>query len=166
MSDRTIGRAVARHKERVSLVLSCVIAYPVPITERNTESTSTLRLPQRQYWLHGDVVILFSCLEELRAVNDAGRNEPWRIGRAAYFYQLRTPQSRDFLAFHWHPETSGPVQFLHLHASSDTAPLSHKTHVPTGFVSLGAVVRLLIAEFGVPPLRDDWQTLVSDEGYA
>jgi hypothetical protein len=32
-----------------------------------------------------------------------------------------------------------------------------KVHLPTGLVSLQAFVRMLIAEFGVRPLRADWQ---------
>lgn len=93
-------------------------------------------------------------------MSDAGRNGPWRIQLAAYAYKLSTVRNEELLAFHWHPEATPPVSFPHLHVRSDVAPLSHKTHVPTGHVSLADVVRLLIVEFGVPPLRDDWQAIL------
>ncbi len=32
-----------------------------------------------------------------------------------------------------------------------------RLHLPTGQVSVAGFVRMLIAEFGVTPLRDDWQ---------
>lgn len=163
MDDRTSLQAITRYKGSVSLLLSCVISQPVPLVERQTDTVWALRLPQRRYWLRGDHTLLFSNLEEFRVVSDGGKNGPWRVERTAYFYQLYASRSEELLGFHWHPETPGPTQFPHLHAASDTAPLSHKTHVPTGFVSLGAVVRLLITEFGVPPLRDDWQTTLGNE---
>lgn len=33
-------------------------------------------------------------------------------------------------------------------------------HIPTGFVTLADIVRLLIAEFGVEPRRSDWQRVL------
>lgn len=79
------------------------------------------------------------------------------------YYTLVNAERVQFLAFHWHPRVPGPATHPHLHVRSDAAPLSHKTHVPTGRVSLADVVRLLIVEFGVPPLREDWQIVVSNE---
>jgi hypothetical protein len=38
----------------------------------------------------------------------------------------------------------------------------HRAHIPTGIISLPAVIRLAISEFGVTPLRDDWQVRLAD----
>jgi hypothetical protein len=35
-------------------------------------------------------------------------------------------------------------------------------HFPTGHVSLGSVARLLIEEFGVAPLRPNWQAVLRE----
>ena len=71
--------------------------------------------------------------------------------------------------FHWHPDPIVPAPAIpHLHVSaqlivpnpanaSDTLPLD-KLHLPTGYVTLPAVVRMLIEEFGVRPLTATWQT--------
>jgi hypothetical protein len=70
------------------------------------------------------------------------------------------------LSFHWTPEAVEPnaVTFPHLHVgralTADQAAIRlsdfHKAHIPTGHVSMVAVVRLAITEFGVTPLRPDW----------
>ncbi|HEY7034197.1 MAG TPA: hypothetical protein VH482_22855 [Thermomicrobiales bacterium] len=63
---------------------------------------------------------------------------------------------------------TGLVTFPHLHIGrAMTAGQSairprdiHKAHIPTGYVSLPAVVRLAIAEFGVTPLRANWEEIL------
>ena len=66
----------------------------------------------------------------------------------------------------WHPSSAHPEfhQHPHLHIGAELvrpglqiAPKDvHKVHVPTGYVTLPMFVRMLIEEFGVEPLRDDW----------
>lgn len=87
--------------------------------------------------------------------------ERWRI--VGYDYALLDRHRRELLAFHWHPTSAlSPVSTPHLHVSArltvprpgadpESLPLD-KRHLPTGHVSLPAVVRMLIAEFGVQPL--------------
>jgi hypothetical protein len=41
------------------------------------------------------------------------------------------------------------------------AVFSSKAHVPTGRVSLESVIELLIQDFGVVPLRPDWQAALA-----
>lgn len=91
---------------------------------------------------------------------------PQRVEVISYFYQLSTQTGGEIIAFHWAPATTDPdtVTFPHLHIGSAIVSGQttirprdlHKAHVPTGIVSLAAVVRLAIAEFGVVPLRTDW----------
>lgn len=40
--------------------------------------------------------------------------------------------------------------------------VSRKTHVPTGRVALEAVLELLIRDFGVVPLRTDWEASLAE----
>mgnify|MGYP001271409931 FL=1 len=37
-----------------------------------------------------------------------------------------------------------------------------KLHIPTGRVSIEAVIRMLITEFGVRPLREDWEKRLNE----
>lgn len=86
-------------------------------------------------------------------------------------YQVIDTDETEVIAFHWHPTGVSRVRDPHLHLSSklrpvpigragDEAPLA-SMHVPTGFVPLADVVRFLIDEFGIIPLRDDWHTVLS-----
>lgn len=88
-----------------------------------------------------------------------------------YVQRVSTADGEESLAFHWTPSSTGPntVTVPHLRigpaiVAGQTAPGPrdlHKAHVPTGRVSLAAVVRLAIAEFGVAPLRADWERVLS-----
>ena len=95
---------------------------------------------------------------------------PYRAEVAGYFYQISTPDNRELLAFHRTPDGTDPniVTFPHLHVGpanlggqTTIRPRDlHKAHIPTGYVTVAAVVRLAIAEFGVAPLRPDWDRIL------
>jgi hypothetical protein len=71
-------------------------------------------------------------------------------------------------SYHWHP-SSGRILYPHTHLGhtqlAEDAVLQQKAHNPTGRVSLESVVRACITEYGVAPMRDDWdKTLALREG--
>lgn len=86
-----------------------------------------------------------------------------------YFYGLATFEGREILTFHWNPVATG-VSFPHLHVgravvsdATEVLPKTfHKVHVPTGFVPMASVIRLAITEFGVQPLRPNWQSILDE----
>lgn len=85
-----------------------------------------------------------------------------------YEYRLLDRDERELLVYHWQPgpDFLGP-DHPHLHVSASLrAQVDARTrreieldrvHLPTGQVSIGAVVRLLITELDIAPLRDDWR---------
>ena len=83
-----------------------------------------------------------------------------------YLYGFVTPRGHEILSFHWTPDSSDPaaIRFPHAHIGpAITAGQTvlrpgdlHRVHIPTGQISLPAVIRLAISEFGVTPLHDDW----------
>lgn len=85
----------------------------------------------------------------------------WSAHTRAYFYHVYANDGREFIAFHWHPER-GRVVLPHAHfrTLNDPVPMG-KAHIPTGRVSLEAVVRLLIDELAVQPIRPDWERLLA-----
>lgn len=76
-------------------------------------------------------------------------------------YHVVTDDLTEVIAFHWHPNSHGGQQGPHLHVGSSQltkgAVVSRRTHVPTGRVALESVLDLLISDFGVVPLRSDWE---------
>jgi hypothetical protein len=83
-----------------------------------------------------------------------------------YAYTLLDHADRELLAWHWHPRGRSPVAFPHLHVSSalrGTTPSGgpavlplDKVHLPTGHISVADVVKLLVGDLGIAPLRADW----------
>jgi hypothetical protein len=85
--------------------------------------------------------------------------EPWKVSTVAYFYALREAGGHEIFSYQWHPLITASVTFPHLHIGYGAyvgRDEFHKAHLPTGRVALEDFVRLLIEEFHVPPVRDDW----------
>jgi hypothetical protein len=86
-----------------------------------------------------------------------------------YEYRLLDDRDRELLVFHWQPDSRGP-DHPHLHVSAAlTAQVNaqstreiglDKLHLPTGHVAFAAFIRMLITEFGVAPLRQDWRDIL------
>jgi hypothetical protein len=84
------------------------------------------------------------------------RRDEWRVVVDAYLYVVHDQDDRELLSWRWLPVV--PAEPPHLHVRG---PLAEFT-LPTGPVQVHSVLRLLLAEFGVPPRRPDWQ-IVLDE---
>ena len=99
-------------------------------------------------------------------VEAEGEAGPWRCHTVGYTYEIAELSGREVLAFHFHP-TSGAVPFPHIHDRQHREPvdLSH-VHIPSGRVSLEAVIRLAITELGVKPRRDDWESVIAESEQA
>lgn len=88
-----------------------------------------------------------------------------------YFYGITSLEARDLFHFHWTPHAiiSGAITTPHMHVGSvlfgDQRVLMpgtlHKTHIPTGTVSVADVVRFLIVELGARPLRANWESVLA-----
>lgn len=88
----------------------------------------------------------------------------WAARTVAYMYVVGVDGSA-ILAFHWHPVGPSPVRTPHLHVGVDVqvgAVWLGKAHLPTGAVTLADVLGLVLGEFGVRPLRDDWRTVLAE----
>ena len=66
---------------------------------------------------------------------------------------------RELAGWHWHPGGSSPWRQPHLHVAGGRFG---ECHLPTGRVSLEEVLRLLLAELDVRPLRDDWPAVLDE----
>jgi hypothetical protein len=79
----------------------------------------------------------------------------------AYYYTLRESNGPEIFSYQWHPKQRSSVTFPHLHLRSG-AKIGRAefadAHLPTGRVALEDFVRLLIDDFGVLPIRSDWET--------
>lgn len=88
---------------------------------------------------------------------------PWKVTTRGYIYELLHAQGQRLIAYHWHPDTRKEITWPHLHLPGHTTPLDlRKAHVPTGRVSVEAVLRFAIDELQVQPMRGDWRTVLSE----
>lgn len=95
--------------------------------------------------------------------NQQAGQEPWRVSTRGYNYELQTATGQAVWSYHWHPTSRIVSPHMHLGATelAEDAVISHKAHHPTGRVSIESIVRTCIAEYGVQPLRDDWESVLS-----
>lgn len=84
----------------------------------------------------------------VRASGHVARDQRWHVSTAAYSYQLYDENDAELIAWHWHP---GTVRRPHLHAPA--GPIGKRMHVPTGRVSVEAVLRFLLTELDVHTRR-------------
>jgi hypothetical protein len=109
---------------------------------------------------------LFAAVQyEVVQTDDRDRG-PWKVSTRKYMYHVVTDDMTEVILFHWHLDGKSSQQGPHLHVGGSqlmsNAVVSHKTHVPTGRVSLESVVELLMRESGVLPIRSDWEQVLDD----
>jgi hypothetical protein len=102
-----------------------------------------------------------------------GNRREYALQPTSYVYAISDLDSRELLAFHWHPSGVSAHVSPHLHISSQLPEISlgarqprirlSDMHLPTGFITFADIVRLLIDEFGVEPLRDDWREVLAED---
>jgi len=89
---------------------------------------------------------------------------------AGYWYHVTEADGREILAYHWHPDGATWMRAPHVHLSSriPSIPISGgdavslaDMHLPTGFVAVSDIVRLLITDFRVVPRREDWEIVLA-----
>lgn len=89
---------------------------------------------------------------------------PWKVHSRGYIY-LVCDGEQPLFAYHWHPKTGFDVHFPHLHMywlESLGQPEAAKMHFATGRVSLESVIRLLVREFNVKTIQDDYAKILDD----
>jgi hypothetical protein len=93
------------------------------------------------------------------------RGRVWEVDPLGYLYMVRNDAQQELLSFHWHPSGRSPVTTPHLHLGYGLEiPKSEFTnlHIPTGPVTLRQVVRFVITELRIRPLRRDWNKVLDN----
>lgn len=171
MAARTPGSAVEKLRLATAAILGCVTDRPVLARlDRHPANTLLLTLappaiPTPLRRASGSRVL--GLLLRRSFVVESSDQQPvtYALRLTSYNYQVLDAHNREIIAYHWHPESASPIITPHLHltsrigeidlgAAGETVALG-EMHLPTGFVTPAAIVRLLIPEFGVAPRRSD-----------
>ena len=177
MSERLIREALRAEFDAFSAALSCV-SQARPITTKlshlktgaNYSITASSLTPIR---LHSANGYCLRALQIVRPVADA-RNRFSHIERQSYFYEISIDGNnlQELIAFHWDREPPGSTgrSDPHLHVgpavlrkgSSFTIDDFHKLHIPSSHIRFPSVIRFLIEELGVEPLRSNWDEILAN----
>ena len=167
-TGRSPAEAVAEYRHSIQRMLSCVTPsvvdvaggyYPAQVPHRLTLNDgvpvalggpSRSRLELQQYY----------------RIIETGRPDAfWMVDVVAYYYAVHDSEGREVLLYHFHPRGSSSVATPHLHLGQGAQVGRvevRDAHLPTGVVSLSAVLRVLIEEMGVNPRRSDWESILAE----
>ena len=132
--------------------------YPSPFPHRLTINNG------QSVILGGHSQFMLGLQQNYRVVESGPSATRWRVDVVGYDYVIYDAEQREVLLYHWHPRSNSPVETPHLHleqgAEVGRAEVRN-AHLPTGDVSLNAVLRVLIEEMGVQPRRPDWDSILT-----
>lgn len=145
--------------------VSCITDAVTVRGPAGASATDSFVFEQRYVSRRGRYRLELSLLHTFNIQERLQRPDRWTATSDGCFYQLRERNGKKIIAFHWHPGQRGQPDFPHLHMRSrvSSVVIDRKNHIPTGRISLEAVVRFVIVELGVEPRRDDWARVL-DEG--
>jgi len=99
----------------------------------------------------------------------------YTVRSARYQYRVLDIAEREVAVYDWHPEGISPVRTPHLHVPAagaitlaqrpgtpraDAKTYLGRLHFPTAGITLEDILELLIREFGVDPVRSDWEAVL------
>jgi hypothetical protein len=111
--------------------------------------------------LHAEQRLTLHVSEEYEVSQDS---EGWRVEVLGYLYGIEY-EGRELVAYHWHPRGVSRVTTPHMHIDANIQVGDRwlgKVHLPSSTVGLEQVLALAIVEFGVEPLRDDWEQVIDE----
>ena len=166
MAARTPYEAAANYKDHIQLLVSCVTRSVVRVAGAifegaprpyRLELNNSLPVP-----LGGGSNLMFK-LQQFFRIEGAGGE--YRVNLVGYHYALHDDKRREILVYHWHPSGGSLVTTPHLHLEHGARvgyTLILGAHLPTGYVAVADLTRLLIRDLGVAPSRPDWDSLLSE----
>ena len=169
IAERTPYAAVMEYQRRIQRLLSCISYSVVKVAGGhnygNPRSSHNLELPNEEpVALAGAHKLMLNVEPHFRVRRTESQGGLHHIEVVGYRYTVYDSEQRGILLYHWHPGSRGYVRTPHLHLGSGARvgfdPLVSKPHLPTGYVTLGEIVRFLIQDLSVQPIRGDWQAVL------
>ena len=176
MARRDLTAAVRDYLEPLHQALGCITFERLALVERTRFQPNTAYAVLLRNFepvpLRAPSPLRISIAQTIRIVADQRPRSVsgFRAEMIQYFFGFSTLDGREILGYHWTPDAvaDNTVTFPHLHigraiigGQAAIRPRDlHKAHIPTGNVSVPAMVRLAIVEFGVFPLRPNWAEIL------
>jgi hypothetical protein len=85
----------------------------------------------------------------------------FKVSTQRYQHAITDADGTEVIAWHWHPGESAPAATPHIHVTGATGDhIVRRGHVPTGRVTVEAVIRYALSELAATPNRQDWTTIL------
>jgi hypothetical protein len=163
LAGRTPHEALHAFIDPLQRALSCVT--PAVLVYRRARPGSVQALgvseePVRLRCFGGSAPSLY-LEQQYDLVEAPGERGPWKVSTLAYRYRIDSAAGDELALWHWHPKNlqGRPHRYPHPHLHAQVGALAG-LHLPTGRVSVESILRLLLKEFDVRPLRDDWASVL------
>ncbi len=161
LAGKTPHQAVRNCLEPLNVAVSCVTRDVLVASGSDLNKIESLilnkGLPSK---LKSNPYLFLTAAMLYSVTKSEGERGPWKVSTAAYRYGIHDSQQVEILSYHWHPQTTRQDPHLHLGSGSKVMNFLRRTHLPTGRVSLEEVLRFLIEELKVKPLRQDWNEML------
>lgn len=115
--------------------------------------------------------VYFGVAHRYRIIRDPSdaMSDLYRVIAGGYQYTISNHHQREVITYHWHPGQRSREHGPHVHIgsavidsdSSDIGKTFSRFHIPTGYISIAQVVRLMLTDFNVVPNRQDWQAVLA-----
>ena len=167
-TGRSPSDAVNNYRHGIQRAISCVTTYVADVAGGYYPSPFPHRLTinnGQPVTLRGPSQFMFGLQQNYRVVESEQSGTRWGVDIVGYDYVVYDAEQREVLLYHWHPRGNSPVATPHLHleqGANVSRPEVRDAHLPTGEVSLNAVLRVLIEEMGVQPRRPDWDSVLAE----
>ncbi len=166
MLGRTPADAVSNYVDSIQRLISCVSDAVISVDGGYyvSDTSHVLRLNQGSpVRLRGMSDLWLTLQQYYHIVEIEGLRVLWAVVVEGYEYTLIDAGGREILTYHWHPRGQSSIAFHHLHIEHG-AQVSREelqtAHLPTGYVSVADILRLLIMDFRAHPRRDDWESVL------
>ncbi|MXY20592.1 MAG: hypothetical protein F4Y49_04565 [Dehalococcoidia bacterium] len=169
IAEKTPYAAATEYQRRIQRLLSCISRSVVKVAGGHNysapRSSHHLELPDGQpVALAGAHKLMFNMEPHFRVRRTESQAGLHYVEIVGYRYIVYDSGQREVLAYHWHPGPREFVQTPHFHLGSGARvgfdPLVSKTHLPTGYVTFGEIIRVLIRDLSVQPSRSDWEDVL------
>ena len=167
MTGRSPAEAVSEYVSSIQRVVSRVSNAVVSVDGGYyvSDAPHILRLnqgrPVRTGGTHG---IRLAFYQYYRVIETEVPRVRWMVVEEGYEYKILDADGREIIVYHWHPVEHNPIAFHHLHLEHGAEVGREElqtAHLPTGYVSVADILRLLIFDFGVVPRRGDWEEVIN-----
>lgn len=171
MPGRTPQEAVRAFLTPLEDTIACVAKAKILLSKDGQAKTGKIHgltlNGDRAVELKGPAHLLLKVRMQYEIVpTTSGQDGKWRVSTRAYAHSLETRNGQVVISYHWHPDPSTKFNQPHIHLGhtqlAPDAVLRNKFHIPTSRMSLEAILRSAITEFGVDPVRDDWDKILTE----